>query len=292
MISPRGLRSGISYKRTLSHLLDRPGGRWLLGKVATPYARRVLGADVEIVHINGLWTHRVESSFFPDGPTFACVSLGSWKTQLKGYVSDTKEYWLKHYRPQEGDVIIDVGAGRGEDALTFSREVGETGRVIAIEASPRSFAILKNFCLLNKLTNVTVLQIALMDKSGLVRIVEDESSWIQDSIEFGASTAIGVPAATLDEICEQEGLKDIAFLKMNIEGAERYALLGMESVLPYTHQICVACHDFRSDAGDGEQFRTRAFVEQFLVNQGFSITSSPDDPREYVRDHVFGLRRS
>ena len=76
---------------------------------------------------------------------------------------------------------------------------------------------------------------------------------------------------------------------MNIEGAERYAL-GMESVLPHTRQICVACHDFRCEGGDGEQFRTRTFVEQFLVKRGFTVTSRPDDPRDYVRDHVFGLR--
>lgn len=281
----------MSYKRVLSRVFDRPGGRWLLGKVATPYARRIFDTDVEIAHINGLWTHRVESNFFPDGPTFDSVSFGCWKTQMDQYVSDTNEYWLKYYRPQKGDVVVDVGAGRGEDTLTFSREVGETGRVIAIEVSPRSFAILKSFCVLNELANVTVLNVALMDKPGLIRIVEHESSWIQDSVaHIEQLRGIVVQAAALDQICEQNGVKDIAFIKMNIEGAERYALPGMEAVLPFTRQICVACHDFRSENGEGEQFRTRAFVEQFLAEHGFSVTS-PDDPRDYVRDHVFGLRR-
>jgi hypothetical protein len=37
-------------------------------------------------------------------------------------------------------------------------------------------------------------------------------------------------------------------------------------------------------------FNTRAFVEQFLIEHGFKPASRPDDPRDYVRDHIFGLR--
>ena len=99
-----------------------------------------------------------------------------------------------------------------------------------------------------------------------------------------------VQATTLDEIWREEGLKEVAFLKMNIEGGERYALLGTRSVLPHVSQVCVACHDFRSDNGDGEQFRTRAFVKEFLSSQGFVVTSNLDDPRDYVRDHIFATR--
>jgi tRNA G46 methylase TrmB len=75
--------------------------------------------------------------------------------------------------PQRGDVVIDVGAGRGEDTLTFSRAVGRTGRVIAIEAHPLSFKILQRFCLLNELSNVTLLPFVLLDKPGTVRLVEN-----------------------------------------------------------------------------------------------------------------------
>jgi FkbM family methyltransferase len=283
----------LSYKRTLTRFLDRPGGRLLLEKIATRFAQRATGNDIEILHIYGLWTHRVGSDFFPDGPKFNYTSLefGGWSRQIEVYATDTNEYWLRHCRPQQGDVIVDVGAGRGEDAVTFSRAVGETGRVIAIEAHPVSFAILKNFCRLNRLANVTPLQLALMDKPGTVRVAESKSSWMENAIAHGeGSSGIEVQAGTLNDVCKEQGLKDIAFLKMNIEGAERYALLGMEPMIQNIRQICVACHDFRSDLGHGEHFRTRAFVEWFLVDHGFKLASRPDDPRDYVRDHVYGLR--
>jgi FkbM family methyltransferase len=283
----------LSYKMALIRLLDRPGGRFLLGNMATHFLRRTEGGDIEILYRDGLWTFRVGSNFFPDGPTlnYAYGDFDKWKRQMDVYVSDAKDFWLHHYSPQEGDVVVDVGAGRGEDTLAFSRAVGETGRVIAIEAHPVTFAILKSFCHLNRLANVTPLQLALMDKSGNVQIAESELGWKLNAIEYGeGSSGILVRAATLADVCKEQGLKDIAFLKMNIESAERHALLGMESVIPLIRQISVACHDFWWECGHGEQFRTRAFVEQFLIEHGFTLASRPDDPRDYVRDHVFGLR--
>jgi len=41
---------------------------------------------------------------------------------------------LFHYfQPKKGDIVIDVGAGRGEDTLAFSQSVGKSGQVIAVE---------------------------------------------------------------------------------------------------------------------------------------------------------------
>ena len=284
----------MSYKKTLIRLLDRPGGRFLLGKMATTFLRRASGEQFELAYMNGLWTRRIGSYFLPDSPTFeyAYADFGTWNRQVDQYIADTKEFWLQHYRPQEGDVVVDVGAGRGEDTLTFSRGVGASGRVLAIEAHPLSFEILRNFCRLNDLNNVTALQLAAMDAPGTVHILESASSWMENAIAK-ADLALGVPvrAATLDEVCAAQGIKDIAYLKMNIEGSERYALLGMESVLQRVEQICVACHDFRADWGHGEEFRTRAFVEQFLTTHGFILASRPDDKRQAIRDHIFGLRR-
>jgi FkbM family methyltransferase len=264
-----------------------------LGKIATRYLRRISGPGVDIAYIDGLWTRRAGNDYFPDGMRFeyAYADFGEWKRQMEVHEFNARDYWLQHYRPRAGDVVIDVGAGRGEDTAAFSRAVGESGRVIAIEAHPATFAVLKAFCRLNRLRNVTPLHLALADQPGTVRIADSESSWMENAIEPSqGSSGTPVKAATLDDLYEQEGLKEIAFLKMNIEGAERYALPGMERVIPHIHQICVACHDFRSELGHGEQFRSRAFVERFLIDHGFTLASRPDDPRDFVRDHVFGLR--
>jgi FkbM family methyltransferase len=260
--------------------------------LATRFARKQTGADAEILY-QGLWVHRLGPYYYPDGRQFNYTSatFRHWKDLAKLYITDAEDFWLRHNPPQKGDVVIDVGAGRGESTLAFSQAVGDTGRVIAIEAHPLSFQFLEVFCSLNRLVNTMPLQLAVMDKSGMVSLVESESWWGANTIgQSNGSQGIQVRAATLDEICEAEGIKQIDFLKMNIEGAERYALLGMESVIHRVQTICVACHDFLADSGHGEQFRTRDFVEQFLTEHGFNLASRPDDHRNYVRDHVFGLR--
>jgi FkbM family methyltransferase len=284
----------MSYKKALVWFLDRPGGRLLLGKIATRAVRRASGGDLEIAFLYGLWTRRAGPDFIPDGPKFdyRYDDFSRWKNKIREYTADTNDYWLRHYRPRQGDIIVDVGAGRGEDTLTFSRAVGASGRVIAIEAHPLSFAILTSFCRLNRLRNVTALHLALMDKPGTVRIAEWGSNWMENAVESNGRTGAEVPAGTLEQVVRDQGLDGISFLKMNIEGSERYALLGMASVMARVAHICVACHDFRSEQGHGDQFRTRAFVERFLLDHGFRVTSRADDPRDYVRDHVFGLRPS
>jgi hypothetical protein len=101
---------------------------------------------------------------------------------------------------------------------------------------------------------------------------------------------INVPAGTLDRICHERGLERIALVKINIEGAERSALEGMTTVISRVRNICVACHDFKADRGEGEFFRTREFVEGFLRERGFALERRTDDPRGYVRDHVVASR--
>ena len=274
-------------------LLDRRGGRSVLGAIATQVVRHNSREDISITYSAGLWTRRVGEYYLPDGRKFKYVysDFGAWKREIEWREADAREFWLRHYRPKEGDVIFDVGAGRGEDILTFSRTVGRAGRVIAIEADPVSFAYLRSFCRLNKLENTVPLHVAAMDKPGLVRIREG-SSWTENSIRVGDDGVAGakVRADTIDAICCNLGVEEIAFLKMNIEGAERYALKGMRATMPRVRQLCVACHDFRADEGDGDAFRTRGLVEDILRQNGFSLDSRPDDPRPYVREHLFGLR--
>lgn len=286
-------RRGKSLKKRLVHVLDRPGGRFLLGSIATYVARSNSGEDIAIKYASGLWMRRIGNYFLPDGHNFEYVyDFRSWKEEIAARDAAARDYWLRHYQPQDGDVIVDVGAGRGEDTMTFSRAVGVAGRVIAIEADPVSFRILSSFCKLNGLKNVTPIHAALMDKPGIVTVVATGSSWTENSVRAAnLGNGAAVAALTLDDVCRSERVHDIAFLKMNIEGAERLAIAGMESVIACVRQICIACHDFRWRRGDGDEFRTREHIERFLKYAGFDVVSRSSDPRDYVCDHLFGVRR-
>jgi FkbM family methyltransferase len=195
-----------------------------------------------------------------------------------------------HYQPRLDDVIIDIGAGRGEDTLAFARRVGANGKVFAIEAHPSTYNRLRWFCELNQLNNVVPLDLAIMNASGTVYI-EDGDVWYANTV-YASGNGRLVRATTLDQLCNEQRIDRIDFLKMNIEGSEIGALQGMEKTIERIRVICVCCHDFRADRGHGERYRTRKFVTEYLRKHGFSVSRRSSDSRDYVRDHVHGIRDS
>lgn len=279
----------MSWKRAIANKLDNRVGRPLLGRMATARARRLLHGDVEIRH-DEVWFHRVGPYFVPDGPRFEYydATILAWRDEIPTYFRNAAEFWFFDYRPQLNDVIVDVGAGRGEDVLAFSREVGPTGKVLAIEAHPRSYDLLRRFCDLNRLRNVIPVHAAIMDTAGTVTI-DDGDMWQANSVH-SAGAGIPVGARTLDDVCSEQRIDRIDFLKINVEGAESNVLRAMRNGAEHVRRICVCCHDFRADRGHGEMYRTREFVTKFLTECGFLVSRRSDDPRDFARDHVHGTR--
>jgi FkbM family methyltransferase len=182
---------------------------------------------------------------------------------------------------------VDVGAGTGWETLFFSRGVGTSGRVISIEAHPKVFRCLSKMRAENRLDNVTLIQAAVADREGEVQL-SDSSEHEENSI-IGEVSGIRVSCTTLDSIFQSLKLKQVDFVKMNIEGAERLALPGMVAMLQKTKNICISCHDFLADEGGADEFRTKAEVIAFLKQNGFVISLRESDGRCNVRDYVYGL---
>jgi FkbM family methyltransferase len=279
--------------QTLVQRLDHPATRPELAARATALAREALPeVDIEILW-DGMWIRRVGAHYFPD-PDMLTIPQPNWQrwaTQAAKHLRDADDYWFHVYKPQPGDVIVDIGAGRGEDVFAFSRAVGPQGRVFAIEPHPLSFRILENFCALNALSNVTALNFACVDEPARLQI-ETMPVWESNYVRAGTATtnSHAVEGVTFDSLSEQYGIGRIDFLKMNIEGAERGALPGCRNALERIPNVCIAAHDFRADRGEGEAFRTLSFVREFLTGAGFQLTTRDDDPRYYVPYHVHGTK--
>ena len=261
---------------------------------ATELARAALpGVDIEIFW-DGMWIRRVGGCYFPDPDMFRAAEPNwqRWAGLEDKYLRDADDYWFHVYKPRSGDVIVDIGAGRGEDVFAFSRAVGPEGRVFAVEPHPVSFAALGKFCALNRLENVTTLNRACIDRREMLQI-ETLPVWESNYVRTGGATATSFPVEgePFDELCAEAGIDRIDFLKMNIEGAERLALPGCRQALGRARFACVAAHDFRAARGEGESFRTLELVRQFLRDCGFELVTRDDDPRYYVPYHVHGFRR-
>ncbi|MFV3126268.1 FkbM family methyltransferase [Niveispirillum sp. KHB5.9] len=126
-----------------------------------------------------------------------------------------------------GDVVVDIGANVGFFTLLAAHLTGSTGAVIAIEASPRIAALLQDNVDMNAPLPVSVRNVAVADKRGEVTIYDGPASNIgRTTILEGRGFDAGgtVPALPIDEILSKAEAHSTAFIKIDIEGAERPVL--------------------------------------------------------------------
>jgi FkbM family methyltransferase len=285
----------MGARRAFIQVLDRPGGRGLLGFLATRLARSSGAPDASIHYEDGAWVRADgKGQFIVDGPVFEywTEAVTSFQKIFDEESRRAEESWLYRYRPAVGDVVIDIGAGNGIDSLVFARAVGTQGRVLAIEANPTTFSYLKNAIRLNGMTQIVPSQVAIVSTPGVVEIEDDP--FVQDEnrlrTEGTSAKTVKVRGVRLDDLCNELGIGDVAFLKMNIEGAERLAIEGMPETLKRTRYVCISCHDFRADLSNDEWFRTKAIVSGRLKDLGFEVIHRTEHPNAATRDQVHGIR--
>jgi FkbM family methyltransferase len=283
---------GLGVKRAVVGLLDRQGFRGLLAWGVNVLISLRGTRNLKVFHDNGLWFHTAGGVTFPGSPQFDQdpARIDELLGMEPRFLADAEDYWFHFITPTEGAFVLDVGAGQGEDVLALARAVGARGRVLAVEAYPSTFKALAEFSSRNALTNVVPIHVALgMDERQIS--FQESVNWVENAIIDATAGATSVRCTTITSICGEYGITGIDYIKMNIEGAEREALKGMTEIIGKVAAICVSCHDFRADRGDGEQFRSKGFVIGFLEDNGFDLFCR-DDPRPYVRDQVFGVNRS
>ena len=187
------------------------------------------------------------------GPTHGC-----W---LGNYEADHAVTLPRLIKP--GTIAYDVGANVGFYTLALSRLVGESGHVFAFEPAARSVYFLRRHLELNNLRNVTVVQVAIADRAGLVSF---------DGWRVGTEKSYVVPTMSLDEFIAA-GHPLPSFVKMDIEGAEKLALEGAKTLLSKGDITwLMATHS------DELRKQCRALMERYGYH--FERFDSPQDPGE------------
>ena len=135
-----------------------------------------------------------------------------------------------------GDVVLDIGAHIGYYTLQFANLVGSTGKVYAFEPEPKNFELLKKNVQINKHDNVVLIQKIVSDKVGIVEFFISKFDSIGNKLfksngeHETKEYAIKIESTTLDEYFKDSKEK-IDFIKMDIQGGEGKATLGMKNLL-------------------------------------------------------------
>jgi FkbM family methyltransferase len=219
---------GLAYLYSQARLLARRAfDRWPLleSAVARPLRRFVHTAErrflgrriVSPVELDGYTVH-----FRPEDKPLLLGQLAG------GYEQETRQRIEATLRP--GDTFVDVGANIGFFTLLASRRVGPEGRVIAFEAMPGTSEILRRNVDANRLSNVEVVNKAVLDRCGTVAFdVDDYSSGGSglSSTERSHRRQLEVDACSLDAFFEPRGWPPLRLIKIDVEGAEAAAIAGL-----------------------------------------------------------------
>lgn len=272
-------RDRMPLVNRMKAFLDRRELRFAFVPLISHLARCHGKGVQKVFYDEGVWIHRTSRGYFAYHQPFVRLDMAYLDRSAR-----THFFW--GYSPKPGDVVLDIGAGVGEEALTFSRAVGDSGTVICIEAHPRTYRCLKKLVQYNRLANVIPLYMAVTDQPSGTVTIEDSETYLSNRVNAGPG--FRVPATTVDAVCRRFGLSRIHFLKMNIEGAERLAISGMTETLRQTEVICISCHDFLADLTGDATLRTKNVVRQFFQDSGFDTVerSYPGLP-PYLRDQVW-----
>lgn len=273
----------MTVGNSLIKLLNRPFTRsWLKQLIFMRYRQRGKGIEKVDYHEQfGAWEYRIDGiSFLSSGPGWVYDRdyLYTQLRQLSGF----------SYVPKKDDVVVDIGAGVGEETIIFSSLVGNTGKVFAVEAHPKTFKALTYLKEANNLENVVLSNIALSDRTGTVTIEDTDNSLANSILDVASERSFTVPAETFDDFVERNTIQSVDFLKMNVEGAEQLIIKGMIRSLDKVKHLAVSCHDFRYNQGESEFFRTKKLVTTFLLNHGFRILTQ-QSAVSMVDDYVYGV---
>ena len=151
--------------------------------------------------------------------------FGVWESNLTHFITR---------RLAPGDTFIDVGANIGYFSLLASKFVGEAGRVVAIEASPRIFSALRSNIDRNQTRNIRAVNMAVSHCKGLLKLysgTEFNSGLTTTRAERGLEFECEVEARPLDAILSKFELETARFIKIDVEGAEWDVVAGMSRLL-------------------------------------------------------------
>lgn len=143
---------------------------------------------------------------------------------------------------RSGNCVVDVGANVGYYTCYFSRLVGPKGRVLAFEPAPDMFEIASDNVRYNGYdTQTEVRNQAVTDHSGPLTLYMEEGR-PEDNRIFNDGEAprkaVAVEGVCLDDV-EELKTRPPDFIKMDIQGAEIFAIRGMRRVLRESTNVCV-----------------------------------------------------
>ena len=172
-----------------------------------------------------------------------------------------------------GSTFIDGGANIGFFSLIASKIVGPTGTVIAFEPTPSTFNYLKKNININRINNIIIndkglssseKQLPFLLKSNnpeANHIISKEDESLHDENEI-----IKISTISIDKYCDENKIKKIDLIKLDIEGQEFEAIKGAREILSINQNVKIIFELNIAFKKNGIEFAKEIFTELNKLN--------------------------
>lgn len=184
-----------------------------------------------------------------------------------------------------GPICLHVGASDGRHSYVMT-QVAPQAQIHAFEPSAFSFEVLRTCLAWHGIgRQVTAVHAAVADRPGRLILVTPKKSTgrlgrnfafvaerapqgrLRPDMEDHGCEIEPTPVLTLDDYCRRQGLERVDFIRLDVEGAEQWALQGAQSILDRDRpHVLIEIHPLMLRARFGgsaeavvEMFRSRGY---------------------------------
>jgi len=261
------------FLRIVFQFLIKKGGKFILSPSLSPITYKIADFLIKIMlekdgifEIDGFKVKRGRTTRFAIlTGEFEPITINLIKNEIK-----------------KGMRVFDLGANIGLFTLHFSKLVGNEGHVYAFEPDPELFKILQTNVKINELSNVSVLPLAVSNKSGIANFSLNPTQDGDNRLDSTSRTEniIRVNTITLDGFCEKNNVK-ADFIKMDVQGSEPKVFQGMKKLIAENPNLKIIT-EFYPEAIIDLGLSPKNFLEM-LENAGFNIKQITDDANQSLR---------
>lgn len=184
---------------------------------------------------------------------------------------------IEHYKfvKEKGGTIIDLGANIGLTSL-YLKDCADM--IYAIEPNPKNFAALKHNT--KDIDNIKIFNLAIYNENKDIYLFQTDSESPAQTIsqEVNVVGKVKVKAVTLEKFMDDNNIKHVDCLKIDVEGSE-YAILPSESFRSISKRV-------DSIVGEGHFTSFGGFPEaipDILKEYGYKTEFTQHDPPNFIR---------
>lgn len=132
-----------------------------------------------------------------------------------------------------GMVFVDIGANLGYYTVLAAKQVGPSGRVIAIEPDPQNYRLLRQNIAINRITCAQTLPIALGRQPGEAMLRRSETNYGDHRLTHTSDNrhSVTVRVDSLDNQLKALNVAHVDVLKIDVQGFEPEVFAGMTTTL-------------------------------------------------------------